>query len=151
MIEDPTKEKAGWYALRDRPWLSGSEIAFPGQETDALGQPAVAFGFTDKGREAFQDVTRQIAQRGQARAIGPVSATEAEPLSGHFAIILDNEVKSRPIINFAENPDGIDGYAGAEISGGFDSAAEAKQLAAMLRTGPLPLEVVPIQLRPSTH
>ena len=39
--------------------------------------------------------------------------------SGHFAVILDNEVQSRPIINFQENPDGIDGRQGAQISGGF--------------------------------
>ena len=38
---------------------------------------------------------------------------------GHFAVVLDNEVKTRPIINFAENPDGIDGRTGAQISGGF--------------------------------
>ena len=40
------------------------------------------------------------------------SAEQAAALSGHFAVILDNEVQSRPIINFAENPDGIDGRTG---------------------------------------
>ena len=33
-------------------------------------QPNVTFNFTDSGREAFQEVTRRIAQRGQAQAIG---------------------------------------------------------------------------------
>ena len=37
---------------------------------------------------------------------------QAGALSGHFAVVLDNEVKTRPIINFAENPDGIDGRTG---------------------------------------
>ena len=72
-----------------------------------------------EGREAFQEVTRRIAQRGQAQAIGPVGTEQAAALSGHFAVVLDNEVKTRPIINFVENPDGIDGRTGAQISGGF--------------------------------
>ena len=46
------------------------------------------------------------------RRFGPVSGEQAEALSGHFAVVLDNEVETRPIINFAENPDGIDGRTG---------------------------------------
>src|SRR6201999_2401034 len=86
------------------------------------GEPNVAFKFTDEGRENFQQVTREIAQRGAASAIGPVSNEQAAALSGHFAVILDNEGQSRPIINFQENPDGIDGRQGAEISGGFSGS-----------------------------
>ncbi|MDX6595331.1 MAG: SecD/SecF fusion protein, partial [Solirubrobacterales bacterium] len=97
--------------------------------------------FTDKGREAFQEVTRQIAQRGQASAIGPVAGQEAEALSGHFAVVLDNEVKTRPIINFAANPDGIDGRQGAQISGGFSSPTEAQDLATILQIGALPINL----------
>ncbi|HEX2706528.1 MAG TPA: protein translocase subunit SecF, partial [Solirubrobacterales bacterium] len=87
------------------------------------------------------EVTRKIAQRGQAQAIGPVSAEEAGALSGHFAVVLDNEVKSRPIINFAENPDGIDGRTGAQISGGFNSPEEAQELATTLQIGALPINL----------
>ena len=39
--------------------------------------------------------------------------------SQHFAIVLDNELVSAPYINFRENPDGIDGSTGAQISGSF--------------------------------
>src|SRR6201996_3321669 len=119
---DETMEP-GWFALKDNPALSGSEITEPKQEyTQGSGEPNVSFKFTDKGRENFQNVTRQIAQRGQSQAIGPVSGEAAAAASGHFAVILDNEVQSRPIINFAENPDGIDGRQGAQISGGFSGA-----------------------------
>ena len=135
VIEDG---EPGWYALRDRPALSGLDITDPKQEFDELNQPNVSFGFTDEGQKAFQDVTRRIAQRGAARAIGPAASEEAEQLSGRFAVVLDNEVKTRPIINFAENPDGIDGRTGAQISGGFKSVQEAQDLATFLQIGALP-------------
>ena len=134
----------GWFALKDDPALSGSDITNPKQEYGTNGEPNVSFGFTGAGEDAFHEVTRQIAQRGQAQAIGAPSLQEAEALSGHFAVVLDNEVKSRPIINFAENPDGIDGRNGAQISGGFSGAnglSEAQDLATTLQIGALPINL----------
>jgi SecD/SecF fusion protein len=131
----------GWFALKDNPALSGTEITSPKQETDEFGAPNVAFKFTDSGRQAFQEVTRQIAQRGAASAIGPSSAETAEATSGHFAVVLDNEVKTRPIINYAQNPDGIDGRTGAQISGGFTSIEDAQELASFLQRGALPINL----------
>jgi len=134
-------ENAGWYALKDKPALSGNDITNPKQERNQLGEPNVAFGFTDQGREAFHEVTRRIAQRGQARAIGPASEEQAQALSGRFAVVLDNEVKTRPIIDFTQNPDGIDGRTGAEISGGFSSEQEAQDIATFLQIGALPINL----------
>jgi SecD/SecF fusion protein len=136
----------GWFALHDEYALSGSEITEPRQEyAQGSGEPNVAFKFTDKGRENFQNVTRRIAQRGQAQAIGPAASNEeASALSGHFAVILDNEVQSRPIINFRENPDGIDGRQGAQISGGFSGEhglEQAQELATTLQIGALPIDL----------
>jgi len=131
----------GWYALKDEPALSGNDITDPEQTYDQNNEPVVSFGFTDSGREAFQDVTRRIAQRGKARTIGSVSPEEAELLAGHFAVVLDNEVKSRPIINFEENPDGIDGRTGAQIGGGFTDVNEAQDLATTLQIGALPINL----------
>jgi SecD/SecF fusion protein len=131
----------GWFALKDDPALSGNDITNPEQTYEpTTNAPVVSFQFTDSGREAFQEVTRQIAQRGKAQAIGPVSTEEAAQLSGHFAVILDNEVKTRPIINFEENPDGIDGRQGAQISGSF-SLQEAQDLATTLQIGALPISL----------
>jgi SecD/SecF fusion protein len=138
VIEDG---EPGWYALRDRPALSGLEITDPKQEFDELNQPNVSFKFTDEGREAFQEVTRTIAQRGAARAIGPSSEQTAEENSGRFAVVLDNEVKTRPIIDYAQNPDGIDGRTGAQISGGFTSITDAQDLATVLQIGALPINL----------
>ncbi len=131
----------GWYALKDDPALSGAEITRPKQEFDEFNQPNVTFGFTDDGRKAFQEVTRQIAQRGAASAIGPSSTESAEQTSGRFAVILDNEVKTRPLINYAQNPDGIDGRNGAQISGGFSSPGDAQNLASFLQRGALPINL----------
>ena len=108
--------------------------------------PTSPSDFTDQGRSAFQDVTRAIAQRGAnsaaaAGAIGSVSIDQASALSGHFAVVLDNVVETRPIINFAENPDGIDGRTGAQISGGFKDITEAQDLATTLQIGALPINL----------
>jgi SecD/SecF fusion protein len=131
----------GWFAIKDDPSLSGTDITNPKQEFGQFNQPNVTFGFTDEGRDAFHEVTRKIAQRGQASAIGPVAGEQAAALSGHFAVVLDNEVKSRPIIDFSQNPDGIDGRTGAEISGGFKSPTEAQDLATTLQIGALPINL----------
>src|SRR3954467_9064659 len=137
---DETAEP-GWFAIKDKPALSGNDITNPEQAYGPNNEPIVSFEFTGGGRESFQDVTRQIAQRGQAQAIGPVGAEEAAALSGHFAVVLDNEVKTRPIINFAENPDGIDGRTGAQISGGFSSAPAAQARGTTLQIGALPINL----------
>lgn len=138
-IDDPSQ--AGYFVLRDDPALSGSDIKDPQQQLDQFNQPNVTFDFTGKGRQAFQDITRRIAQEGQARSIGgAINPEQAAALSGNFAIILDNQVVSKPIINFAENPDGIDGRTGAQISGGFD-IKEAQNLAEYLQRGALPIDL----------
>lgn len=132
----------GWYALKDNPSLSGTDITDPEQSyAPNTNEPIVTFDFTDDGRAAFQQVTRAIAQRGAGQAIGVVGAQEASELSGHFAVVLDNEVTTRPIINFQENPDGIDGRTGAQISGGFTSVQEAQDLATVLQIGALPINL----------
>ena len=143
----PADFPPGWYAIRDNPALSGTDITNPEQGFDPnTNAPNVTFGFNDQGRSAFQDVTRAIAQRGAnsaaaAGAIGGVSVDQASALSGHFAVVLDNVVVTRPIINFVENPDGIDGRTGAQISGGFQDIGEAQDLATTLQIGALPINL----------
>lgn len=136
-----TAADPGWYALRDRPALTATEIVDPRQEVDELGQPNVTFGFTPKGRAAFERLTRELAYRGRAAALGHVTGSEGESLSYHLAVVFDGEVKTRPIVNFVDFPNGIDGRLGAQISGGFANIQEAQDLAAILRTGSLPIEM----------
>ncbi len=138
-IED--ESQAGYFVLEDNAELSGSDIKDPQQQTDPVtSAPNVTFDFTDDGRKAFQTITRRIAQEGAARSVGIPDPATSAALSGNFAIVLDNEVVSRPIINFAENPDGIDGRTGAQISGGFDISG-AQTLAEFLQRGALPVEL----------
>ena len=54
--------------------------------------------------------------------------------------MLDNEIVSRPIINFVDNPAGIDGRTGAQIEGAGD-IQEAQDLAEFLKIGALPIEL----------
>jgi SecD/SecF fusion protein len=131
----------GWFAIKDEPALSGTDISDPEAAFGQFGEANVNFTFTDSGREAFHDVTRRIAQRGQEQSIGLANTEQAEALSGHFAVILDNEVQTRPIINFNQNPDGIDGREGAQISGGFKDFQEAQDLATILKIGSLPINL----------
>lgn len=135
----------GWFALKDRFALSGNEITDPRQEINELGAPNVTFGFTGKGRVAFQELTREVAYRGRARAIGRVGSKRAAELSGHLALVFDGEIMTRPIIDFTQNPDGIDGRTGAQISGGFSSAQEARDLATILSIGALPIDLALIR------
>ena len=130
------------FVLRDRPELSGTDITNPEQNSDpTTNQPNVTFEFTDEGRESFEEITSRIAQRAAGEAPpGVTTPAQAEALSDHFAIVLDDLVQSRPIINFVENPNGIDGRTGAQISGSF-TISEAQDLAETLRIGALPIEL----------
>jgi len=131
----------GWFALLDRPALSGKDITNPEAGEGQFGEPNVNFEFTGSGRDAFQEVTRRIAQRGEARAVGVANEETAEATSGRFAIILDNEVKSIPIVNYIQNPNGINGINGAQIAGGFHERGEAQELATTLQIGALPINL----------
>ena len=126
--------------IQDNPALVGHGH----QEPRAELRPAAAAAsrssrsnFTDKGREAFQNITREIAQRGQDNALPGSDPTSA---SQHFAIVLDNELVSAPTINYIENPDGIDGGTGAQISGSF-TIHSAQDLAKILEIGALPIRL----------
>jgi SecD/SecF fusion protein len=129
-----------WWVIHDNPALSGTDIKNPEQNFDqqASNEPIVTFEFSDKGRKAFQTITSRVAQRGADNA-NPLNPDPAQS-SQHFAIVLDNEVVSIPFINFRENPDGIDGSTGAQISGGF-TITTAQDLAKVLKIGALPLRL----------
>jgi SecD/SecF fusion protein len=127
-----------WWILRDRPALSGTDIKNPEQNFDqTLGnQPDVTFNFSSKGRKAFQNVTRKVAERGADNAFGG----DPSSTSQHFAIALDNQLVTSPTIDWRQYPDGIDGSTGAQISGSF-TLQEAQDLAKTLKIGALPLKL----------
>jgi SecD/SecF fusion protein len=151
--DDPTTEDTDesdapsqFFVLHDKPGLTGDQITDPKPGSDQFNQPTVDFNFTDEGRQNFAEVTAAIAQRGQdecfsatGQPCGGISSAQAEQFSGSFAIVLDGELVSKPIINFVDNPAGIDGRTGAQISG--VTATEAQDLAEVLKIGALPVNL----------
>jgi SecD/SecF fusion protein len=135
--ESKPETEPGWYAIEDKPALAGTELRNPEQNFDPGNAPNVTFDLTDKGATEFHDVTRAIAQRAQANYLEG-SGISTGAASGHFAVVLDNKVISRPIIDFGDNPDGISGNS-AEISG--LSLREAQDVAQLLRIGALPINL----------
>ncbi len=142
--DNPNDPSAEWFAIRDRPALSGTDIKDPKANFDQFNNPDVTFSFSDKGRQEFSDVTKAIAQRGLQNAPPGVAGNSqvADSYSGHFAVVLDQQIKSRPIVNFVDNPNGIDGRTGAEING--LGLQESQDLAQILQIGALPITLTPI-------
>jgi SecD/SecF fusion protein len=137
-IDEAEEAPPRYYVIRDRPELSGTDIEDPKQEQDPNTQQYnVTFSFSGDGREKFEAVTKRIAERGLAQSL---PGDNPEATSDHFAVVLDEEIVSRPIINYQENPDGIDGRTGAQIAGDFE-LQEAQDLAEFLKIGALPIEL----------
>jgi SecD/SecF fusion protein len=132
-----------WYVLRDDVALRGTEIRNPEQNFDQqTNSPIVTFDFTDEGAERWEQVTREIAERGR-RQFNPALGETADIARQHFAIVLDDELISVPYIDFQRNPNGIDATNGSQIQGGF-TIESAQELATLLQTGALPVRLEPI-------
>jgi len=119
------------------PQMTGNDLKLKGTQQDfdpTSGSPIVTMQFKSHGNKIFHDITRQEAIRGQ---------TLGNPQ--HFAIVLDNQIRSWPQIEYQKYPDGIDpSNGGAEITG-MGSLTEAKNLALVLQTGALPVKFVTIE------
>ncbi len=131
----PFSPQAQYYVLKDNAALSGSDITNPQASTDQSGNPNVQFGFDSAGDAAFENVTRQIAHRGQD------VSTLGQTLEQHFAIALDQQLLTVPSIDYKVYPDGITGGNGADITAGL-TAKSARRLASILRREPLPVRLV---------
>jgi SecD/SecF fusion protein len=132
---DPRDPTARFYALRDRVALSGKDIKDPQQNFNELNQPDVAFRFTDAGKTAFHDVTREIAHRGLSLRLPGVNP---QAVLQHFAVALDGRLISVASIDPQQLPDGIPGDNGAVIEGGF-TIQSAQDLANLIKLGALPI------------
>ena len=126
------------------PEMTGEDLRLSGTQQDFhpdTGDPIVNLEFTDEGGDKFHAITRELAQRGRSRA--QLLNLPREAALQHFAIVLDDEIRSFPSIDYVDNPDGIAGGR-AFIQGDF-TIDEAKDLALVLQTGALPLEFVQVQ------
>src|SRR5256885_2245426 len=128
-----------YYVLEDDSELSGSDITNPKQNFDPQTQePDVTMEFTGKGRKAFARATKREADRGSNILLPP--GTNKQNAFQNFAITLDNQIVSLANISFIDNPEGIPGDTGAQISG-LGGISEAQDLANNLRIGALPVNL----------
>jgi hypothetical protein len=137
-VRAPSGATDGWFALGGKPALTNADIERAHADVDPTSrEPIVVLDLTADGQEAFGSLTRELARRGGANAT-PGSGLDA---AQHLAIVVDDRIVSVPFIDFRQAPDGIDGAAAVQISGGL-TPETARQLAALLSAGPLaaPLE-----------
>jgi SecD/SecF fusion protein len=82
--------------FKDEPAISGNDLqssrVVAGQHSDYDVQP----NFSDKGIKAFATLTKDLARRGKLRGV-----------QQHFAIVLDGELVSNPVIDYEQNPNGL--------------------------------------------
>ncbi len=101
-----------YYILERAPVVTGDQLVDAQPDFDQNGRPAVSFRFNPTGARQFGDYT-------------------AENIGNPFAIVLDNEVISAPVIQSH-----IPGGSGI-ITGNF-TVEESTNLAVLLRAGALP-------------
>jgi protein-export membrane protein SecD len=131
------------------PEMNGSDLVLSGTRADfgQAGNPIVLLQFTGHGSNQFQKITRQEAQRGQAKY--NLAGKQGDYLNyvQHFAIVLDGVLQSTPYIDFKQNPGGIPGaYAQIDMGSG-GTFQDAKNLALVLQTGALPFRLVQVSQR----
>jgi preprotein translocase subunit SecD len=105
-------EPGTFYILERAPVVTGEELVDAQPDFDQNGRPAVSFRFNPTGARKFGDYT-------------------AQNIGNPFAIVLDGEVISAPVIQSH-----IPGGSGI-ITGNF-TVEESTQLAVLLRAGALP-------------
>jgi SecD/SecF fusion protein len=115
------------------PEMTGRDIDTEGVRQDfdpRTSEPIVLMAFTDAGADKFHDITRALADNGKTKA--NLQNLSDEEAFQNFAIVLDREIQSFPQIDYNENPDGIPGNNGAQITG-LEGIDEAKDLALVLK------------------
>ncbi|MBM2292154.1 protein translocase subunit SecD [Sulfitobacter pseudonitzschiae] len=108
-------EKGVYYVIQTAPVVSGEDLVDAQPAFDQNGGPAVNFRFDSSGARRFGDYT-------------------AENIGSPFAIVLDNEVVSAPVIQSH-----IPGGSGI-ITGRF-TVEQTTKLAVLLRAGALPAKM----------
>jgi SecD/SecF fusion protein len=119
------------------PNMTGTQLNLSGTRQDfdpTSGDPIVLLSFNKKGNKIFHQVTKDEAVRG--------SIQQAQQ---HFAIVLDDQIRSFPSIDYSQYPDGIDPTGGGAQITGMANLKEAQNLALVLQTGALPVQFVPLE------
>ena len=132
-----------YFVIEENSELASADVESPRAVADEItGDPVVAFDFTERGRRAFEQLTRRLAERGAKAAAGQASP---EPFFQRFAIVLHNRVVSLATIDFVATPNGIDA-PGAQIAG-TGSLDASRKLARSLAAAPLEAELELVSIR----
>jgi len=115
VIYPDAQDEGVFYVLEKTPVVSGDDLVDAQPSFDQNGRPSVSFRFNASGGRKFGNYT-------------------AENIGSPFAIVLDNEVISAPVIQSY-----ISGGSGI-ITGNFN-VAESTRLAVLLRAGALPAKI----------
>jgi preprotein translocase subunit SecD len=115
-----------WFLVTGQPLLTGAALTGASQGYDINNQPKVDMTFNAEGAKIFSEVTKKMAETAQVTGVDQ-----------RLAIVLDHEVESAPRVQ-----EQIDGGR-AEITGKF-TLDEARNLALVLQTGSLPIDLKPV-------
>jgi len=115
-----------WFLVTAEPELTGARLTGAQVNYDQFNNPKVDMQFDDEGAQLFSEITGKLAETSQI--------TGEDQL---LAIVLDGNVESAPRV--LEQIDGGE----AEITGKF-TMDEAKNLALVLQTGALPVELTSV-------
>jgi SecD/SecF fusion protein len=115
-----------WFVVKTTPPVTGGMLKSAAVGYDQNNRPKVNMTFNSEGADAFDAITKKMAQTGSIT--GTVQ---------RLAIVLDGEVKSAPTVK--EEISGGD----AEITGSF-TMDDVKALVVVLQTGALPVTLQPV-------
>ncbi len=121
-VEDMTGRVTGkeYYLLKKASTISGRDLRNARRSQDQYNQPAVSFSLTPDGARKFQAYT-------------------SAHIGDRMAIVLDNKVRSAPVIRGAISDSGI-------IEGNF-TVQQAEDLSLVLRAGALPASITYLEER----
>ena len=109
-----TNSRTGGASLVGSVLMTGDKLSKANAGYDGSGRIIVSMSFTSEGQKIFEEVT-------------------SENIGKQLAIVLDDEIKSAPVIRTA--------ISGDAVIEGIDSLNEAKDIALVLQTGALPVSL----------
>jgi hypothetical protein len=127
----PKPGETWYYLFRLPPQLSNDDLKRRGIRASLVASedPVIEFYLTSFGNEVFHEITRLEWRRGSA---------QGRPQ--HFALVVDGHLITFPQIDPGDRSlsEGIDPSISGVVIAGFRDLRQAKDLAVLLESGPLP-------------
>jgi hypothetical protein len=117
-----------FFVLEGEPRVTEADVASASSE-EVVGEEGIVLELTPEGRRRFEALTRTVIRSARVRARG--GDRSGPPPAAEIAVVVDGVLLSKPAIDPAANPKGLDARAGLQIAGGL-SADDADELAERL-------------------